>query len=146
MPTLKKKDLKFCPRCGSNTTPQSKGPGSKCSACDLLFTVNDISQRDGSEPQLGKHTHKQECIGRGKNSKGKVCHSSVAEAYARSLDLVDIPFRHRGDMQFYKCRWCEKFHMGHGGKGRKNATATYSFKDAKEMYEQAVLAGEIMGA
>ena len=56
------------------------------------------------------------------------------QAYARSLTLEDIPHRHRGEMEFYECRWCEKIHMGHGGKQKRNATVSYTHEQAKILY------------
>jgi hypothetical protein len=86
--------------------------------------------------------HRQECLGN--HGKSKVCHSSVAEAYARALTLEDIPHRHRDKMEFYQCRWCGKIHMGHGGKAKKNVEISYTNEQAKNLYEQAIEKGELI--
>lgn len=93
-------------------------------------------------PVFGGHTHRQECIGN--NGRGKVCHSSVAEAYARALALKNIPHRHRDKIEFYQCRWCEKIHIGHGGKKKKNNKVSYTNEQARYMYEKALANGDLI--
>lgn len=132
---LSKKSVKFCPACGGPTTPEKKTPYSVCSSCGLEFAAFKKPQL--VVPVLGGHAHRQECG-------EKICHASVAEAYARSLTLEDIPHRYRDKMEFYQCRWCGKIHMGHGGKQKKNVEISYTNLQAKVMYEQAIEKGELI--
>lgn len=140
---LKKKEPKFCPLCGATAKPVPKGKGSKCSACGAEFSVVVHEPDQPRVPKFGGHQHRSECLGPN-GGVGKICHSSVAEAYARSRVLEDIPHRGRDTMEFYQCRWCEKIHMGHGGKGRKNALQSYTNAEAKLLYEQAIEKGELV--
>ena len=121
---LSKKSVKFCPVCSGPVTPEKKTPYSVCS-CGLVFTV--LPKPVQTVPVLGGHAHRQECG-------GKICHSSVAEAYARSLTLVDIPHRHRDKMKFYQCRWCSHYHIGHAGKHKKNATTSFTLEEARAAF------------
>lgn len=136
---LSKKTIKFCPVCGGPAAPEKKTAYSVCSSCGLEFTATRKSVL--MVPVVGGHAHRQEC---GINGRGKVCHSSVAEAYARALTLEDIPHRHREKMEFYLCRWCGKVHSGHGGKTKKNAEIGYTNEQAKVLYEQAIERGELI--
>jgi hypothetical protein len=158
---IKKKHIKFCPSCGSSITPPVKvkrlepktpanfaiwshhGLFSICSNCGFEFTVQKKTNHLDVAKPCGS-AHRQECGAVGGSRKGKIAHSSVAEAYARCLTLVDVPGRYRATMQFYLCRWCGKIHMGHGGKGRKNVTVAYTHEEAKVLYEQAIQNGELM--
>jgi len=140
--TLKKKEIKFCPLCAEPVHVEKKGPYVVCNGCGFTFLVNRKPVPLVFVPVLGGHTHRHECLGY--NGKRKLCHSSVAEAYARALTLEDIPHRHRDQMEFYQCRWCDFIHMGHGGKARKNAAVSYTNEQAKLLYEQALEKGELI--
>ena len=138
---LKKKDIKFCPLCAGIVSPEKKGAYVVCVGCGFTFSVNRKPVPSPRVAVVGGHAHRHECIGNG--NAGKLCHSSVAEAYARALTLEDIPHRHRDKMEFYLCRWCEKIHMGHGGKGRKDSTVSYTNYQARSLYEQVIENGEL---
>ena len=131
--TIKKKTVKFCPICASLAFPVKDGPHSVCESCGFTFWVSKkddpiIAQPDGS-------AFRKECgMGVGKNG-GKAGFDTVEAAYARSLTLIDIPHRHREKMQFYLCRWCSRFHLGHAGKGRKHSTVSFTYAQAKAAFE-----------
>jgi hypothetical protein len=138
---LSRKTIRFCPVCGGAATPEKKTPYSVCTLCGLEFCAFKKPVPVIRVPVVGGHMHRQECAGA--DGRGKICHASVAEAYARALTLEDIPHRHRAMMEFYLCRWCNKIHMGHGGKAKKNAAVSYTNEQAKILYEQAIENGEL---
>lgn len=137
---LKRKDIKFCPACASTVVPWQRGMGAvaTCTGCGLEFTAFSKPFQP-TQPVFGGHKYRDEC-GR------KLRHATVVEAFARCLVLEDIPHRYRDTMQFYRCRWCEKIHMGHGGKKQqKNATVSYTHEAAQRLYEEAIQNGELIG-
>lgn len=142
MGMLKKREVKFCPLCASPVTAEKDSPYSVCNGCGFGFCVSmkpvlSVATVDGK-------TYLSECgKGKGKNG-GKIAYETVEAAFARCLTLEDIPHRERHRMEFYKCRWCEKIHMGHGGKHKKNVTTSYTFERAKALYEQSLANAEVM--
>lgn len=83
----------------------------------LEFMVNQKAKPD--IPVVGGHAHSCECG-------EKIRHGTLADAYARSLTLPPIPNRSRDKMQFYLCRWCWYWHIGHEGKRRGKAFCFYT--------------------
>ena len=135
MATLKKKDVKFCPVCGAKVEPEPKGPNSTCGSCGLVFFIIHIPEP--TKPKPDGHSFLNEC-GNGVDRKrgGKIGYDSVEAAFEKSLTLGDLPpHRMVKKLNFYQCRWCNKFHFGHKGK-RSMSKQVYTYAEAKTLYER----------
>lgn len=141
MGMLKKRDVKFCPLCAASVKAEKDSPYSICVECGFGFCVSLKPILTVAEP--GGKQFRHEC-GKGTENGGKKPYDTVAAAFAVCLRLENIPHRERHRMQFYECRWCGKIHMGHGGKKKKNVTTSYSFEEAKKMYEQTIVNAEVV--
>jgi hypothetical protein len=55
----------------------------------------------------------------------KFRHETIESAYQHADELKEIPNRYRRQLLIYRCRFCDKYHVGHKGKVEKRRLNEY---------------------
>jgi hypothetical protein len=136
MPTVRRKDVKFCPLCGGPAAP-TDGQYSYCIPCSRLFCVDVPSGL--VQPSPDGQTFHREC---GK----KIKHPTADSAFQHARYLPDLPNRIRARLTVYQCRFgdANHWHVGHlRNRMQQNPTAYFKVTDMEEQEWQEKIISEL---